>query len=493
MTKSIVILGTMSSAGKSLIVTGLCRIFARKGIKVAPFKAQNMSNNAAVCKDGGEIGRAQYLQAIACKIEPTVDMNPVLLKPEGNSKSQVIVRGKVWNSLNAKNYYERKRYLWNVVVESLEKLKSEHELVIVEGAGSPVELNLKQNDIVNMAIAKYLNAPTYIVGDIDRGGIFAQLLGTYWLLEEEEKKLVKGFIVNKFRGDINLFKDGIGIIQEKSGAPVVGIVPYINDLILPEEDAATIDDFIHSHGKKIDICVISYPHISNFDDFDALKMHKEVNLRFVRKIEEFGTPDLVILPGSKNTISDLIWLREVGFDAVLRRHVENGGRLIGICGGYQMLGKKIHDPQNMESDTSEIDGLGFLNTLTVLKTNKTTRQITVKMVKNIGFFTEETLEGYEIHLGQTEFLDSNHGIFEIIVGNQVITDGAFDDGFKVWGTYIHGIFNNDGFRNSFLKSLGIEVEELSYKELLNKSIDLLADVMEKSIDVQKIMEDAGIF
>lgn len=493
MTKSIVILGTMSSAGKSLIVTGLCRIFARRGIKVAPFKAQNMSNNAAVCKDGGEIGRAQYLQAIACNIEPTVDMNPILLKPEGNSKSQIVLRGKVWDSLSAKNYYERKKQLWNVVIESLERLKREYELLIVEGAGSPVELNLKQNDIVNMAIAKYLNAPTYIVGDIDRGGIFAQLLGTYWLLEEEEKKLVKGFIVNKFRGDINLFKDGIGIIQEKSGVPVVGIVPYINDLILPEEDAATIDDFIHSYGKKIDICVISYPHISNFDDFDALKMHKEVNLRFVRKIEEFGKPDLVILPGSKNTISDLIWIKKTGFEDMLKRYVQEGGRLIGICGGYQMLGKKIHDPQKMESDTSEIDGLGFLNTLTVLKTNKTTRQIMAKMVKDIAFFTEETLEGYEIHLGQTEFLDDNHGIFEITVGNQVITDGAFNDGFKVWGTYIHGIFNNDGFRNSFLKSLGIEFEELSYKESLNKSIDLLADVMEKSIDVQKIMEDAGIF
>ncbi len=493
MSKAIVILGTMSSAGKSLIVTGLCRIFARKGIRVAPFKAQNMSNNAAVCKDGGEIGRAQYLQAIACKIEPTVDMNPVLLKPEGNSKSQIIIRGKVWNSLNAKDYYERKRYLWDVVVESLEKLKSEHELVIVEGAGSPVELNLKQNDIVNMAIAKYLDAPTYIVGDIDRGGIFAQLLGTYWLLEEEEKKLVKGFIVNKFRGDINLFNDGVNIIQEKSGVPVVGIVPYVNDLILPEEDAATIEDFAKSADKKIDICVIFYPHISNFDDFDALKMQKEVNLRFVRNIEEFGTPDLVILPGSKNTISDLIWVRKTGFENILKKYVQDGGRLIGVCGGYQMLGKKIHDPQKMESDTETIDGLGFLNTVTVLRTNKTTRQITAKMVKDIGFFTDETLEGYEIHLGQTEFLDANHGIFKIIVGNQVITDGAFNDGFKVWGTYIHGIFNNDGFRNSFLKTLGIEISGLSYKESLNKSIDKLADVMEESIDVQKIMEDTGIF
>ncbi|ODN30335.1 cobyric acid synthase [Fervidobacterium thailandense] len=497
MSKAIVILGTMSSAGKSLIVTGLCRIFARKGIKVAPFKAQNMSNNAAVCKDGGEIGRAQYLQAIACKIEPTVDMNPILLKPEGNSKSQIIIRGKVWNSLNAKDYYKRKRYLWDVVVESLEKLKNEYELIIVEGAGSPVELNLKQNDIVNMAIAKYLDAPTYIVGDIDRGGIFAQLLGTYWLLEEEEKKLVKGFIVNKFRGDINLFKDGVSIIQEKSGVPVIGIVPYITDLILPEEDVATIEDFaksaVKSADKKIDICVISYPHISNFDDFDAFKMQREVNLRFVRRVEEFGKPDLVILPGSKNTISDLIWIRKTGFEDVLKRYVQNGGKLVGICGGYQMLGKKIHDPQKMESDTETIDGLGFLNTVTVLRTNKTTRQITARMVKDIGSFTDENLEGYEIHLGQTEFLDANHGIFEIIYENQTIKDGAFSEDFKIWGTYIHGIFNNDAFRNSFLKTLGVEISELSYKESLNKNIDKLADVIEENIDVQKIMEDAGIF
>ncbi|MEN3042328.1 MAG: cobyric acid synthase, partial [Fervidobacterium sp.] len=460
MSKSIVILGTMSSAGKSTIVAGLCRLFANMGIKVAPFKAQNMSNNAAVCKDGGEIGRAQYLQAIACKIEPIVDMNPILLKPEGNSKSQVIVRGKVWDTVSAVGYYERKKYLWNIVVESLENLKSNYELIVVEGAGSPAELNLKKNDIVNTAIAKYLNAPTYLVGDIDRGGIFAQLLGTYWLLEDDEKNLIKGFIVNKFRGDLVLFKSGIEIIEQRAKVPVVGVVPYV-DLILPQEDSTTLDQLSKYEGK-IDICVIAYPHISNFDDFDALKMEKNVRLRFVSNVQDFANPDVVILPGSKNTISDLIWLKSSGFESVLKNYLKNGGKLIGICGGYQMLGKRIYNPHKLEGGIKQINGLGLLNTQTTFKDKKTTRQISAKMVKNIGFFTDSLLEGYEIHLGYTENLDDKH-IFEIKIDGELVKDGAFNKDFKVWGTYIHGIFNNDDFREKFLQSLGNDKPSVSYK------------------------------
>lgn len=490
MSKSIVILGTMSSAGKSTIVAGLCRLFANMGIKVAPFKSQNMSNNAAVCKDGGEIGRAQYLQAIACKIEPTVDMNPILLKPEGNSKSQVIVRGKVWDTISAVSYYERKKYLWNIVVESIESLKSNYELIVVEGAGSPVELNLKDNDIVNMAIAKYLNAPTYLVGDIDRGGIFAQLLGTYWLLEDDEKSLIKGFIVNKFRGDLALFKSGIEIVEQRSKVPVVGVVPYV-DLILPQEDSTTLDQLSKYEGK-IDICVVAYPHISNFDDFDALKMEKNVRLRFVSNVRDFANPDVVILPGSKNTIRDLIWLKLSGFENVLRNYLKNGGKLIGICGGYQMLGKKIYNPHKIESEIREIDGLGFLNIQTIFKNKKTTRQICARMIKDIGFFTGSLLEGYEIHLGQTENLDDNY-IFEMQIDGKLVKDGAFNTDFKVWGTYIHGIFNNDDFRGKFLQSLGVEKSNMSYKDFLESTLEKLAQVIEKNVDIQKILNDAKIY
>ena len=372
--KTLMIVGSMSSAGKSLLVTALCRMYARKGYRVAPFKAQNMSNNAAVCADGSEIGRAQALQALAAGIPPAVDMNPVLIKPEADSQSQVILMGKPWQSMAARSYYKKKNLLWKHITASLDRLLAANDLVIIEGAGSAAEVNLKKNDIVNMAVAKYANAPVLIAGDIDRGGIFAQLLGTLWLLEPQEKMLVHGFLVNKFRGDINLFKDGIQILQEKGGVPVLGVIPYLWGLNLPDEDAVSIERG-SSHPQpneinSIDIAVPAFPRIANFDDFDALKAEPGVQLRYIRSKEQFGNPHAVILPGTKSTTIDLCWLKETGLFETIKEYAQNGGSVAGICGGYQMLGQHIHDPEHVESSQSVIEGIGLLPTTTIFSPHK---------------------------------------------------------------------------------------------------------------------------
>jgi adenosylcobyric acid synthase len=344
--KALMVIGTMSSVGKSLLVTGLCRIFARKGLRVAPFKSQNMSNNAAVCADGSEIGRAQFTQALACGIKPTAKMNPVLLKPEADSRSQVIVMGKPYTNLSARNYYQHKTNLWKITTKALDDLREEYDLVIIEGAGSPVELNLKLGDIVNMAVAKYARAPVLLVGDIDRGGIFPQLLGTLWLLEPDEKEMVKGFIVNKFRGDITLFYDGVSLLEEKGGVPVIGVVPYIHHCI-PEEDAVAIEaqNLVSPSNGDIDIVVIRLPRISNFDDFDPLNNEHNVRVRYADSPNEIKNPSAIILPGTKSTMADLSFLQERGLFKYIQEYAKNGGTVVGICGGYQMLGVLINDPE----------------------------------------------------------------------------------------------------------------------------------------------------
>jgi adenosylcobyric acid synthase len=365
--KILMIQGTMSSAGKSTLVTALCRIFARRGLRVAPFKAQNMSNNAAVCADGGEIGRAQYTQALAAGIEPTVQMNPVLLKPEADMRSQVIVNGRVWETLPARSYYERKQALWAHITDAFDGLREQYELVIIEGAGSPVELNLKRGDIVNMAVAKYANSPVLLAGDIDRGGIFAQLLGTLMLLEPDERALVRGLIINKFRGDPTLFEDGITILEERGRVPVLGVVPYVVNHGLPEEDAVAIEaqNREHSAHASVDIAVIALPCIANFDDFDPLKAESGVSLRYVSHPAELGQPDAVIIPGTKSTIADLNWLHTTGLAECINNLAAGGTAVVGICGGYQMLGARVGDPTHIESDQDEIVGLGLLTSETV--------------------------------------------------------------------------------------------------------------------------------
>lgn len=485
--KVLMIQGSSSSAGKSLLVTALCRIYARHGIKIAPFKAQNMSNNAAVCADGSEIGRAQALQAAACGILPTADMNPVLIKPEADSRSQVIVMGRPWQTLEARNYYEKKKILWEYVTQSLDRLREAHELVIIEGAGSPVELNLKRGDIVNMAVARYANAPVLLVGDIDRGGIFAQLLGTLWLLDPEERDLLRGFIVNKFRGDLSLFQDGIQIIEQKGGIPVLGVVPYLRGLSLPDEDAVSVEVASRAaqpaNDSQTDIAVLALPRIANFDDFDSLRAEPNVHIRHVDSIEKLGNPHAIIIPGTKSTMADLNWLRHTGLADAIIRFANNGGEVVGICGGYQMLGQSIRDPHHVESKFDSTEGFGLLPTITTFAQRKATYQVHAK-ISNFASLTDEIIQGYEIHMGETT--TESHWL-EILSrnGEQVkVPDGSISSNGKIWGCYLHGLFANDSFRHAWLTRLGWQGEIVSQAVRFEDSLEKLADAVESALNME---------
>ncbi len=493
----LMVLGTSSSAGKSLLVAALCRIFARHGIRVAPFKAQNMSNNAGVCADGSEIGRAQITQAFAAGIEPTAQMNPVLLKPEGNARSQVVVLGKAQATLSARNYYERKQKFWSAVTDSLDALRDEYELVIAEGAGSPVELNLKPGDIVNMAVAMYADAKVILVGDIDRGGIFAQLLGTYWLLEKAEQDKVIGFLVNKFRGDPTLFADGVDILTERSGVPVLGVVPWVTDLNLPEEDGVALDSYnaMSNAGSAIDIAIIRVPRISNFDDFDPFLQEPGVRIRYVTRVRDLGSPDAIILPGTKTTMPDLAWLQDRGFDSAIADYAQNGGTVVGICGGYQMLGTSVTDPDYVESDLERIAGLGLLPVETAFVGEKATFRSEAKVhAENIPWLdddVDDNVTAYEIHMGQSTSA-SNWLTIEKRSSQPVQhADGAISPDGKIWGCYLHGLFANHGFRRAWLKSLGWEEPTTQIVEL-DAALDRLADVVEAEIDIDVVLNDLGL-
>lgn len=504
--KTLMIQGSSSSAGKSLLVTALCRIYARRGIRVAPFKAQNMSNNAAVCANGGEMGRAQALQAAAAGIQPTTDMNPVLIKPEADSRSQIILNGRLcpvgfvpaggrtggttlhgWHTLEARTYYEKKAILWEHVTAALDRLRNEYDLVIIEGAGSPAELNLKRGDIVNMAVAQYAQSPVLLVGDIDRGGIFAQLLGTLWLLEPEERALLRGFIVNKFRGDLSLFDDGIQILEQKGGIPVLGVIPYLRGLSLPDEDAVSVETASLSaqpaSATQTDIAVLALPRISNFDDFDALRAEPNVHIRHVDSVQKLGNPRAIIIPGTKSTMADLDWLRQTGLADAVIRYVVNGGVVVGICGGYQMLGRELHDPLQVESQNVFSEGLGLLPVITTFAREKATYQVRARIL-NFASLAGEMIEGYEIHAGETQ---SRNQWLEIVSRNgeqaQVPDGGVSADG-RVWGCYLHGLFHNDSFRHAWLKSLGWQGAESSQSARFHESLEKLADAVEEALDMR---------
>jgi adenosylcobyric acid synthase len=493
--------GSSSSAGKSLLATALCRIYARRGLRVAPFKAQNMSNNAAACAGGGEIGRAQALQAQAAGLKPAVEMNPILIKPESDARSQIIVNGRPWQTLPAWNYYENKAYLWSQVVRALDSLREAYDLIIIEGAGSPAELNLAKGDIVNMAVARYAQATVLLVGDIDRGGIFAQLLGTLWLLEPEERALVRGLVVNKFRGDPDLFATGVGILEEKGGVAVLGVVPYISNLYLPEEDAVALDEpgGGQESGKvEIDIAVIRLPHISNFDDFDPLRMEPGVGVRYVHTSEELGRPDAIILPGSKSTITDLAWLRACGLADAIKSHAANGGAVAGLCGGYQMLGERISDPLLQESRQVEVDGLGLLPATTTFAAQKTTRKSTAVFTNDTAWLAELkgcAISGYEIHNGRTYSKEPWLKIVKRDSYTAEAKDGSMSPDGRVWGCYLHGIFEDDWFRPAWLHSLGWSqegVEHLIAKEKLHSEIDRLADTVEAALKMDELDRMIGL-
>ena len=359
--KVLMVQGTTSHAGKSLMATALCRIFAQDGLRVAPFKAQNMSLNSFVTPDGGEFGRAQAVQAEAARVAPTVEMNPILLKPEGNRKSQVVVMGKPMQVASAREYYRMKLRLWPLVTQALDTLRAQYDIVVIEGAGSPAEINLKEHEIVNMRVARYANAPVVIVGDIDRGGVFASLVGTMVLLEPEERALVKAFVINKFRGDPSLLDSGFEMLRERTGVDVAGVIPWFDDIHIPEEDSLGLDAGTQPDAptdKHIDIAVVRLPHIANFDDFDPLRQEPSVRMRFVGRVEDMGAPDLIALPGSKTTVADLEWMRSGGIADAVKSRRRAGTPVVGICGGYQMLGERILDPDGVESPYPRDAGLG---------------------------------------------------------------------------------------------------------------------------------------
>ena len=484
--------GTGSNVGKSLLVAGLCRAVKRRGLSVAPFKPQNMSNNAAVTSDGGEIGRAQALQAQACQLLPHTDMNPILLKPETETGAQVIIHGKRHSSLKARDYAKLKPQLMAPVLESFQRLKTRYDLVIVEGAGSPAEINLRANDIANMGFALAGNVPVIITGDIDRGGIIAQLVGTHAVLSDADRAQISGFIVNKFRGDVSLFDDGYQMIADRTGWPGFGVLPYFSEAWrLPAEDAQDIgrkqnSDKMQEAGeassKKVKIVCLCLSRMANFDDLDPLAQENGVELITLQAGQPLpGDADLVLIPGSKSTIGDLAFLRAQGWDVDLTAHHRRGGKILGICGGYQMLGKTISDPDGVEGPAGTTAGLGFLDVHTRMTGNKTLTD-----VRAIHSNTALQVSGYEIHIGQTTGPDCARP-FAQIDGR---SDGAISADGSVTGSYLHGMFRDDAFRASFLKELGAAHNQSSYDMVVDTVLDALSQHIEAHLDVDGLLDIA---
>jgi adenosylcobyric acid synthase len=498
--KVLMVQGTASSAGKSLLVAALCRIFRQDGLRVAPFKAQNMSLNSYVTAEGHEMGRAQVVQAEAAGIDPHVDMNPVLLKPEGEARSQVVVMGRPWQSLPATDYYERKQFLWEQVTVALSRLRAQYDLVVIEGAGSPAEINLRQSDIVNMAVALHANAPVLLVGDIDRGGVFASLVGTLVLLDQAERRLVKGLVINKFRGDLRLLEPGLAMLEERARVPVLGVVPYLSKLQIAEEDAVALEG--PQAGPEalpgaLDVAVIRLPRISNFDDFDALALEPGVQLRYVTSGRELGKPAAVILPGTKHTLSDLRWLREQGLDLRIVDLAREGAGVVGICGGYQMLGATITDRLGVESpDGEQQPGLGLLPLRTEFATAKTTHQAQAEVLSGPGFpdlAAGIPVKGYEIHMGHSELAgEGARPLFKF--AHRPAVDGAVDAAGRVWGTYLHGLFDNTAFRRAWLQSLGWLPPErdVDLGAIRQSEYDRLAAAVRSSLDMAQLRKIAGV-
>ncbi|MDO4312809.1 MAG: cobyric acid synthase [Eubacteriales bacterium] len=503
MTKSIMIQGTMSNAGKSVLAGGILRVLAQDGIKAAPFKSQNMALNSYITEEGLEIGRAQVMQAEAAGIKPIAAMNPILLKPTNDIGSQVIVNGEVTGVMSAAEYYRRKTEYIPAIMEAYETLTKSYDVIVIEGAGSPAEINLKENDIVNMGLAKLLDAPVLLAGDIDRGGVFAQIVGTIVLLEEEERRRIKGTIINKFRGDRNILKPGLDMLTEHTRIPVCGVVPYFY-LDIDDEDSLTERFAKKETSGLIDIAVIRFPRISNFTDFAPLECREEIGLRYVTNAAEFGQPDVVILPGTKSTISDLLWMRQNGLEGRILRHGTNGGTIIGICGGYQMLGESIEDVSGAETKKPQkIRGMGLLPIRTFFEPAKRRTQVEGRFQKVKGIFRELTdteFTGYEIHMGRTELLKQEGALLKIreTYGNEQSEICGQPDGVQqgnVYGCYIHGLFDGAevtrGLIRAVLKSKGLDaghVQVLDRKQYKETQYDRLADIIRENLDMNMIYE-----
>ncbi len=494
--KTLMVQGTTSDAGKSTLVAGLCRVFLRRNIKVAPFKPQNMALNSAVTLEGGEIGRAQAVQAQASGLDPHTDMNPVLLKPNTDTGAQVIIQGRALSDMDARSYHNYKAVAMDAVLESHSRLTGRYEKVIVEGAGSPAEINLRDRDIANMGFAEAVDCPVILIADIDRGGVFAHLVGTLDLLSESEQRRVKGFVINRFRGDISLLQPGLDWLEEKTGKPVLGVLPYLHGLHIEAEDALAVTPAGAETGISLKVVVPALPRISNHTDFDLLRLHPQVDFEFIGPNRPVPPADLIILPGSKSVRGDLRFLREQGWEPVIRRHLRYGGKLLGICGGFQMLGRKIRDPEGIEGEKGSDNGLGLLDFETVLEPEKQLHRVNGEIVFQLG---DHRVSGYEIHCGISRGRSMEIPFARIIRGDgHESFDGAVSEDRQIIGTYLHGLFNEKPAQELLLRWAGLEerlskgrensaLELLDYREICEEGINRLADACEEYLDIEKIL------
>ncbi|MDR7001823.1 cobyric acid synthase [Neobacillus niacini] len=492
--KGIMIQGTASDVGKSLVVTALCRILSNEGVKIAPFKSQNMSNNSYVTVDGKEIGRAQGIQAEAARTEATVWMNPILLKPRSHQDSEVVYLGKAIETFSGREYREQfyEKGL-EVIQESFHQLSKEFEMVVIEGAGSPVEINLKDRELVNMKVAALADVPVILVADIDRGGVFASIVGTLELLDPEERKHVAGLIINKFRGDITLFEDGIQWLEEKTGIPVLGVLPYIDHHMIDGEDSLSIaGQFANQKQGNLDVAVIHLPFISNYSDLEPFLYEEDVSIRWVRKGDEFGAPDAVIIPGTKSTIQDLKFLREQGLDVKIKNHFESGGFTVGICGGYQILGEEIVDEAGTDTGIVNrmVQGIGLIPGKTIFFHEKETTRARASYHENTGFPKTHGLEGYEIHLGNTFIKKNGCSFLRLEDGKE---EGYFQNHGQIIGSYLHHLFHNDEWRNRWLNLIRIQKglppqETRKIQEFKGERFDTLASEMKRHLKWELLKE-----
>ncbi len=504
MTKSIMVQGTASSVGKSIVTAGICRVMMQDGYKVAPFKSQNMALNSFITEEGHEMGRAQVVQAEAAGVKPSVLMNPVLLKPTTDRKAQVIINGKVHKNMSAVEYHEFKPELKGMIKEIYDELASKNDFVVIEGAGSPAEINLMENDIVNMGMAELSDSPVVLVGDIDRGGVFASIYGTIMLLPEAHRNRIKGVIINKFRGDVSILQPGLDMIEDLTGIPVLGVIPY-TDLKIEDEDSLAERFKKHDDGEgQVKIEVLYLPHVSNFTDFNVLETQEDVHLRYVMRGESIGDPDVLIIPGSKNTIEDMIYLQNTGLAEQILRLNRKGKTIVGICGGYQILGRTLRDPHKTESAVEETNGLGLLPIDTVFDMEKTTTQVAGEVLElnhpRFKSLSGKSIKGYEIHMGVSDIDNDENRLLKItkrLDETVQILDGAINDAGNVLGTYVHGVFDDIEFTRTFLNIIreemgleGIESSVKDFDEFKEQEYDKLAEVLRQSIDMTRIYQIA---
>ena len=485
-TPTLMVQGCTSNAGKSVLVAGLCRFFYRQGYRVAPFKPQNMALNSAVTVDGGEIGRSQAVQAQACNVPPHTDMNPILLKPNSDQGAQVIIHGHIQGNQNAREYHAFKQHAMSYALESYERLAADYELIIIEGAGSPAEINLRANDIANMGFAIKVNCPVILVADIDRGGVFAHLTGTIACLEPDEQALVKGFVINRFRGDPTLLDAGIYWLTEKTGIPTLGVLPFLHGLHIEAEDAVDKCSSVGAgSSEKLRVVVPRIPRISNHTDLDVLRLNPDLEVSFIEAGEEKPACDLVALPGSKNTINDLEWLKKNAWPNYLTRHLRYGGKLIGVCGGYQMIGRKIHDPDGVEGPARSVDALGLMNFETTLAPKKHLTNVSGKL-----FGSDASVVGYEIHMGETCGDDLSRPAVELDDGRH---DGAVSADGQIICSYLHGLFDHPEACQALLQWAGLDTPDtFDYAALKEREINRVADMLEKEMDIEKLISNLGL-